>query len=92
MKSYEILKIQEYPEESDGIKDKVKYIFSTEDREKAQECYKFFSSHDQNRRKKGNEENVYDFLRNETIKIYLQKDEEIFEKYADEEAALYEQA
>jgi len=27
----------------------------------------------------------------ETIKIYLQKDEQILEKYGDEEAALYEQ-
>lgn len=35
-------------------------------------------------------EEIQDFLRKETIKIYLQKDEKVFEKYGDEEAELYE--
>ena len=53
-------------------------------------CYTFLENYDTKSRNYKKFDRG-DFLKYENLKIYLQKDEEVFEKYADEEAALYEQ-
>lgn len=71
--------------------DKIKFIFKINDQESALNCYTFLESYDTKSRNYRKFADGGDFLKYENLKIYLQRDEEVFEKYADEEAALYEQ-
>jgi len=59
-------------------------------------CYQFFSHYNKSRMNKTKEEDKTEeekedsaFDLKEQMKIFLQKDEEIFERYGDEEAELY---
>lgn len=76
--------------------DKIRYNFTIHDRDQAMACYKYFS--DYNRKLKNQEKGTHkaeeekdSFNLQEQMKIYLQRDESVFEEYADEEAALYEE-
>ena len=51
-------------------------------------CYKFFMNYNKNY-EKGTKDDILNLT--QQMKIYLQKEEAIFERYGDEEAALYEQ-
>lgn len=64
--------------------DKIRYMFLVHEKEKALACYKFFMDYN----KKGNKDDVLNLQ--QQMKIYLQKEEAVFERYADEEAELYE--
>ena len=74
--------------ESSNKNDKIRFLFTIDDREKALQCFIFFSKF--NHDLKNNVEHQ-GFDLKEQIKIYLQKEEEVFVKYGDEEAALYYQ-
>lgn len=69
--------------------DKIRYTFSFDNRDQAMVCYNYFMNR-QHSKKHDPRENPDDDLKiTESIMIYLQKDEEIFIKYGDEEAKLY---
>jgi hypothetical protein len=68
--------------------DKIRYMFQVHDKEQALACYRFFMNYNKNL-EKGKKDEVLTLP--QQMKIYLQKDEAIFEKYGDEEAALYEE-
>jgi hypothetical protein len=78
-----------HKKEQDANKnDKIRFLFNIDDRDKAIDCFKFFSkfNHDLKNNKKHE-----DFDLKEQIKIYLQKEEDVFVKYGNEEAELYYQ-
>ena len=83
--------------------EKIRYLFEIDDRDKALECYQFFNEYyskvrnsrghkKEDKQKKGKEDETdpNEFNLKELMKIYLQKEEATFVKYADEEAEIYE--
>ena len=74
-------------------------MFEIKDKDPALACYRFFDSHNkrirQRNEKKDSESSQIQaessFTLREPMKIYLQMEESIFERYADEEAAIYEE-
>ena len=70
--------------------DKIRFTFYIDETTKALECYKFFAQRDTKEPETREEEKDGEFTLSQQMKIYYQKEEEIFEKYANEEAALYE--
>ena len=75
--------------------DKLRFTFIIEDREQALKCFRFFTQYSQSQRNrnyknKKEQESDPNFNIKETLMIFLQKEEPIFEKYGDEEAELYE--
>ena len=72
--------------------DKLRFIFTIDSEEEAQKCYQYFldKSDRFHQNKKGKELISDDGLGvEEQMMIYLQKEEEVFVKYGDEEAKLY---
>ena len=67
--------------------DKIRYMFTLHEKEKALASYKFFM-HYNKELEKGVKDDILTLP--QQMKIYLQKEEAIFEKYGDEEAELYE--
>lgn len=82
---------------------KIRYLFDVPDRDNALACYRFFNDHNQkmkqsrNKKDEASESNNdidgvanKSFTLTEQMKIYLQKDEDIFERYANDEAEIYD--
>ena len=68
--------------------DKIRYMFLVHEKDQALAAYRFFMDYNKNLEKQKKD----DILSlPQKMKIYLQKEEAIFEKYGDEEAELYEQ-
>lgn len=63
--------------------DKIRFIFSIESQEQALECFDYFTKrfYSKNKRPANDDLDI-----EQSIMIYLQKDEEVFVKYGDEEA------
>jgi len=73
--------------------DRIRFTFVIDNKDDALECFRFFTDYGKNQRRGSHrkESKDQDFQIEETIKIYLQKEEEVFEKYGDIEADLYTQ-
>ena len=74
-------------------------MFEIKDKDQALACYRFFDSHNKRIRNRDGKKDAESsqiqaessFTLREPMKIYLQMEESIFERYADEEAAIYEE-
>jgi hypothetical protein len=82
------------PDKADAH-ERIRYTFEIHDKSQALKCYKFFSGYSNWQRNGYNKKfaGLYakdEFNLKETLKIYLQKDESLFEKYGDEEAEKFE--
>lgn len=79
------------PEKADAH-ERIRYTFEIHDKSHALNCYKFFSGYSNWQRNGFNKKSQFakdEFNLKESLKIYLQKDETVFEKYGDVEADKY---
>ena len=66
-------------ERGSNMLDKIRYLFEIPDRENALKCYDFFNKHNRRIGEEG-----YELKLKEQMKIYLQMEDAIFQKHADE--------
>lgn len=74
-------------------------MFEIKGKDQALACFRFFDAHNKRLRQRGDKKDAEasqvqaesSFTLREPMKIYLQMEEPVFERYADEEAAIYEE-
>lgn len=89
VKDHLMINHQRSEENNNKNNDKIRFMFHIPDKDLALKCYSFFTHYNNDLRKGKKHE---DFDIKEQIKIYLQKEEDIFVRHGDEEAELYNQA
>ena len=81
---YDAQNIKDHLQQS-GKVEKIRYMFEINERKQALACFNFFSDHNKKKRQGADQNEGFELQ--EQIRIYLQKEDHIFEKYANQYAA-----